>query len=444
MDIISQVTGAMQTVLTTVADAAAITSGFLKRKRKLTGAKLVQTLVFGWLSNPQSTYDELAQTAASVGISITPQGIEQRLTKPAANLLKTTLDASAEQVLSSCPQVVPLLSRFNGVYVQDSSWITLPDELADVWAGCGTNAEKGGKASLKIQLRLEMLTGAFEHLSLTDGKTHDCQAQKGFHTLAAGSLRIADLGYFSLDELKALHDAKAFWFTRLKANCQLFFEDGTPLCLPKWLKAHNDKEVDGPIRLGKRAQLPARLLAKPVSAQVANQRRRQLRKQAKSKGKTPSEDRLILADWDIYITNISDEQLTVKEAFVIAKVRWQIELMFKLFKSHGQIDQSRSEKPDRILCEVYAKLIAMIIEHWILLVGGWRYPQYSLQKAAKVVAKYALAIAAAYISSVKRLIETFEDVKRALSNGCRISGRKSKPSTFQLLRQTAHPLQQNS
>ena len=64
MDIISQVTTAMQTV----ADAAAITTGFLKRKRKLTGSGMVQTLVFGWLANPESTYDELAQTAGSVGI----------------------------------------------------------------------------------------------------------------------------------------------------------------------------------------------------------------------------------------------------------------------------------------------------------------------------------------------------------------------------------------
>ena len=63
MDIISQVTSAMQTVLTKVADAAAITSGFLKKKRKLTGSVFVQTLVFGWLANPDSTYDELDQRA---------------------------------------------------------------------------------------------------------------------------------------------------------------------------------------------------------------------------------------------------------------------------------------------------------------------------------------------------------------------------------------------
>ena len=124
-------------------------------------------LVFGWLANPESTYDELAQTAASIGICITPQAIEQRFGEPAADVLKQTLDAAAEQVLATCPQAIPLLSRFNGVYLQDSSWITLPDALADVWPGCGTNTEKGGQASLKIQLRFDMLTGTFEHLSLT-------------------------------------------------------------------------------------------------------------------------------------------------------------------------------------------------------------------------------------------------------------------------------------
>ena len=200
--------------------------------------------------------------------------------------------------------------------------------------------------------------------------------------------------------------------------------------------------MDCPILVGKHAKLPTRLLAKRVSTQVANKRKRQLKKQAKRKGRIPSFNRLVLADWDIYITNIAPKELTVKQAFVIAKVRWQIELIFKLFKSLGRIDESRSEKPYRILCEVYAKLIAMIIQHWILLVGGWRYPQYSLVKAAKVVAKYALAIAIAYVSSVVRLIETFENVKRALANGCRISGRKSKPSTFQLLLEAAQPLQQ--
>ena len=143
-----------------------------------------------------------------------------------------------------------------------------------MWAGCGTNADKGGKASLKQKLRWELLTGAFEHLSLTDGKTHDCKAQKEFNTLASGSLRLADLGYFSLDELKQLTDDNVFWLTRLKLNCQLFDTDDTWLCLPKWFKAHNSCQLDCPILLGKHAKLPARLLAKRVSPTIANKRRR--------------------------------------------------------------------------------------------------------------------------------------------------------------------------
>ena len=89
------------------------------------------------------------------------------------------------------------------------------------------------------------------------------------------------------------------------------------------------------------------------------------------------------------------------------------------------------------------EIIAMIIEHWILLVGGWRYPEYSFQKAAKVIAKHALSIATAFASSqASRLVDVLLNIKRALANGCRICRRKSKPSTFQLLLQTAQPLQQ--
>ncbi len=183
MNIISQVTSAMQQVLTQVANTAAVATGFIKRRRKISGAAFVQTLVFGWLANPKSTYDELAQAAGTIGISITRQAIEQRFGKPAAEMLKQTLDASVEQALATEPQAIPLLSRFNGVFIQDSSWITLPDELADVWPGCGTDADFGGQASIKLQFRWELLSGAFEHLSLTDGKTHDCKAQKGFNPL---------------------------------------------------------------------------------------------------------------------------------------------------------------------------------------------------------------------------------------------------------------------
>ena len=63
MEILSQVAKGMQGVLTEASDIIGRKTGFIKRLRKLSGSGFVQTLVFGWLSNPDSTVEELCQTA---------------------------------------------------------------------------------------------------------------------------------------------------------------------------------------------------------------------------------------------------------------------------------------------------------------------------------------------------------------------------------------------
>ena len=119
---------------------------------------------------------------------------------------------------------------------------------------------------------------------------------------------------------------------------------------------------------------------------------------------------------------------------VLARVRWQIELLFKLWKSHGTIDEWRSDKPWRILCEVYAKLLAMVVQHWVLLTGCWHFPNRSLVKAAKTVAKHALHLAMAFASEQRqRLIEALSTIVRCLEVGCRINKRRKQPHTYQLL-----------
>ena len=54
---------------------------------------------------------------------------------------------------------------------------------------------------------------------------------------------------------------------------------------------------------------------------------------------------------------------------------YNIELLFKLWKSQGRVDESRSTKPWRILCEVYAKLLAMLVQHWVFLVSFLDLPR---------------------------------------------------------------------
>src|SRR5947207_14361604 len=129
MATIAQVSQAMQTVLTTVADTAARTTGFVQRVSKLTGALFTQTLVLGFLSTPQASREELAQTAATLGLTISPQGLDQRMTDAGAACLLAVLDAATTTILAADPVAIPVLTRFSGLFIQDSTVIGLPRTL---------------------------------------------------------------------------------------------------------------------------------------------------------------------------------------------------------------------------------------------------------------------------------------------------------------------------
>ena len=81
---------------------------------------------FRLVANPEASYDQLAQTAGTLGIAITRQAIEQRLTLEAADTLKATLEAAAGHVIATDPQALPLLKQFNGVYLARQHLDTSP------------------------------------------------------------------------------------------------------------------------------------------------------------------------------------------------------------------------------------------------------------------------------------------------------------------------------
>src|SRR5918911_797837 len=91
MTSIPQVAQALETVFTTIADQAGRTSDFIVRQVKLRGSTFVQTLVFGFLADPHATLEALAQTAAALGLHITPQALDLRFTETAAACLEQVL-----------------------------------------------------------------------------------------------------------------------------------------------------------------------------------------------------------------------------------------------------------------------------------------------------------------------------------------------------------------
>ena len=428
MTTIAQLAEGLRTLFTTVADDLSRRAGFVERRSKLTGAAFAQALVFGWLANPQASLPQLAAAAALAGVSISPQGLDQRCTSAAAAFLEGLLGAAVDLRIQGERVAVPLLARFSAVELLDCSTLVLPDALGPWWPGCGGSSPQHTSAALKLHVRYDLCRGALRGPLITDGRTAESTTPLQTAPLPRGALRVADLGFFALDVLAAVAAAGSFFLTRMHHTTAVFTPAGERTRLLDLLGPAPGYDLA--VSLGCAQRLPVRLLAVRVPAEVASQRRRRLRRQARDHGKTPSEEILAWADWTLLVTNAPAELLSLQEALVLLRARWQVELLFKLWKQYGRIDESRSAKPWRVLAEVWAKLLAVLVQHWLALTGCWQYPQRSLVKAAQVVRAQAMHLLASFATG---LAQAIADLHRSLPAACRLNRRKNHPNTYQLL-----------
>ena len=422
---------AMQEVMTVQAERIARETKCSQRRSLLGGAGLVQTLVLGYLRSRLATCEELAQTAATLGYPVSPQAIDERCTPQTAECLRRLVEEAVQKAITADQCVSPLLNRFSSVCLQDSSTVSLPDALQEHWRGCETWTDHGGKAALKIQVRFDLGRGAVR-LRLEQGRDSDHRTPLQTEEIEPGSLHLRDLGYFDLDVLQHMAGKKAYFISRVQDGTALFDAEGERIELAKFLGKCKVKRLDQPVRLGVGHRLPCRLIAVRVPPEVARRRRKTVVEKARKKQYTPSPEKLALCAWNIYVTNAPQKLLSLDEVLVLARMRWQIELLFKLWKSHGGLGATHSEKPWRILCEIFAKLLAQLIQHWILIQVSWSEPRRSLRKAAGAVRAFAASLAM-NLQDLDALIAVLGSISRVLTRAGRVEKRRKHPSAYQLL-----------
>ena len=341
---IPQLSRILQQLLIDDANRIGRESGFIQRQRKLSGASFAQSLVFGWQANPNASLEELCQSARVCGVTISPQGLQGRLNSPQANrFLHQLLLKGVSYLVQSHSQRDNLLASFAGVYIQDSSQIELPSCLHTMWQGQQTE-----QAVLKVQAVLDYQHGQFD-LTLASGRDHDCPLQTV--ALPPGSLRLADLGYFKVKVFEQLNKQGVWWVSRLPARSGIW-QGEQVVHLAEWLKKQENVCIDQWVELTAQ-RLPCRLLAVRVPPEVAKERRKRVRKAAsKRKNSRLKPETLALCNWTILATNLPLETFTLDDILSLQRLRWQIELLFKLWKSDLSLDAWRSQLPHQILSEV--------------------------------------------------------------------------------------------
>ncbi len=336
---------------------------FVQRKSDLDGLKFLQALVFGSIEKPEVSLNHLAQVCLDLDVDITPQGVDDRINAYSVAFMKEMFSQAMDTFKNDQPLPLEGLQQFTALNLVDSSVTALPDNMAEEYAGCGGD---GPQASLKVQLVFEFLRGNLNQVTLQPGRAPDQAYRDYLQVVEAGSLTLADLGYFSLATFGEIADQDAYFLSRYLFGTAVFTSDGERIDLLTALQSATTNEIDMQVRLGADQQLPARLVAVRVPQEVADRRRQKAKDKAKSKGRTLTREYLALLDWTLFVTNVPLEMLSTKQVTTLYRVRWQIELVFKLWKSYCGLDRIAGWCRERVLTELYAKMIGIVLTHFLI------------------------------------------------------------------------------
>jgi hypothetical protein len=418
-------------------EATARETKFVQRVSTMNGQGFLKTIVLGFIEDPESSLNDLIQVSADLGIEITAQGLDQRLNEHALTFLKKMFSRAIEQFKTQVPLPVGILEQFNGVYLTDSSAIALPESMADEYPGCGGN---GPESSLKMQLTFELLHGNLAQVTLRAGREPDQAYRDYIQNLTPESLSITDLGYFTLNAFKTIMvERQAYVLSRFNNRTGLLTPDGEELDLLKLAQSCPNEAFEVDVLMGKqpRHRLPCRLLVFPVPQQVADQRRRKAKETAQRKGRAVSKRHLALMSWTFLITNVPAEMLPMEAAVTLYRIRWQIELVFKLWKSYCGIERVIGLRRERVLVELYGKMIGIVLTHFLL--APLRMPEGTLAnreispvKVRKIFRRFIRDLARSLDHSTKFQDTLSELLKRIIRFGFK-EKRTKEPNAFHRL-----------
>jgi hypothetical protein len=426
-------------------EATARRTGFVQRTSKITGKLFLALVTFGTWSEGKTTFAQLAAKGTQLRqpVEVSPEAIHQRMNKKAIAFLQELL----RQVLAKLQSLTPggedgLFAAFPKVYLADSTGFALPDALQKTFPGAGGSAAKAGA---KIQAVWDYKSSLFDHFALTPWNIPD---QRYVDTVVAlaqkGILFIFDLGYFKVKALARLATAGAYFCCRLNHQTNIYDTVAgrvDPVQLAAFLLtvAPDLLLLEKAIYIGATERVASRLIAVRMPEAVVNTRRRIARKNAKKKGYTPSQAHLTLLAWNLFITNVPSTIWTTATVPNVYPIRWQIELIFKSWKSYLHLADLTTTKEDSTLCYLYGRMLRILFTYALCpQTRATLWLQHQRELSLLKFARHFQALAASWLQAIfQSTFELYHFLQRACTTATRLAAKaaRKRRTTAQILRE---------
>jgi hypothetical protein len=345
----------------------ATATGFTLRSSRKLDAVSFFTLLLHTVTQAQavSLSSMVSYLSDRFGIEISKQSLDERFNSRCLKFVEAVLKEIIQDRLSSI-YGDKFFSSFSSVPVKDSTKIKTPSNMSDNYPGLG-----GSPSGISIQYEYDLKTNRVLDLNITAATRNDqADSVSTRASIEPGSLIIRDLGYYAKATFQSITDDGAFFLSRLHSHTAVYNLDDTVVDFAEIYREMQMRQIERrelPVYLNVNGKkLFVRMNLTPVPEEVYNKRMRDRNKENKKRGYKTSDSLKALYRFTVFITNAPEAYLPENAIFQVYKLRWQCELVFKVWKSVFHIDTIHKMKENRYLCMLYMKLILIMINLQII------------------------------------------------------------------------------
>ena len=356
--------------------------GFKKRASLLSPRDFIEIIFHESVNGNTSLSQYCTNFYHSTGKKISKQAIDKRFRSKAKEFFAQLLEKVMQKHFS-LTDINTNQNVFSEIRIMDSTEFKLSPVLSELFPGYGG---KGREAMAKIQFEFELLKGRITQLRLGNSLNSDVsQGLIHLDDIPERAMLIRDMGYVNTKVYKELIKRKIFFISRLKPQINIYIKKNgilEPLKrteIYQMLLERKTKYLDIEAYVGSELKIPVRLIANLLGEE---QKTRRIKRKIKNKGTANNED-MFNACFNIMVTNVEKEVCDPEKIYDLYRIRWQIELIFKAWKSILRIHQINPMNPQRFECLMYVKFL------WILL--NWSLVQLFSNLSMAEISHYKFA-----------------------------------------------------
>lgn len=305
------------------------------------------------VSDMYSFNDIASKYSTIMGVSVTRQTIFEKLKKSGCiHFFKQLLDHVLEMKFETCKSIEmqQFCMKYTRILIQDSTIIRLPMKLFEKFRGV-KNAHST-TCQARIQVIYDLVSGKFVYFSIDPYSKNDLAATMDFK-YQPGDFVLRDRGYFTKESQNLFNEIGVEMISRYKHPMTLYdASNGEEINLLKLLQ--KEGAVNCTITLGKGEKGKFQLIAAPVSEKIAAERRRKAKEESRSK--SISKELSQLMGWSIFITTMTDYEISFETVLDLYGLRWRIENIFKTWKSHLKFSKIHDVSEEQLYVLLYSRL----------------------------------------------------------------------------------------